>query len=97
MGFYSKGIMKNFENYFKKEKGMNPVRNSWGASNPAGIILGPNPTAEQRGIISNGVKVLFLFGVVFLISIPCYAGSIKEITQSIKQVQSIETISISSF
>ncbi len=56
--------MKNFENYFKKEKGM---------------------------------KVLFLFGVVFLISIPCYAGSIKEITQSIKQVQSIETISISSF
>jgi hypothetical protein len=64
MGFYSKGIMKNFENYFKKEKGM---------------------------------KVLFLFGVVFLISIPCYAGSIKEITQSIKQVQSIETISISSF
>jgi hypothetical protein len=46
---------------------VNPVRNSSRcdskpsrASNPAGIILGPNPaaggTAEQRGIISNGVK-----------------------------------------
>lgn len=48
--------MKNFINYFKREKRMNPVRNSCGASNPAGIILGPNPAAEQRGIISNGVK-----------------------------------------
>jgi hypothetical protein len=47
---------------------MNPVRNSWRASNPAGIILGPNPTAEQRGIISNGVKVLLLFGVALVIS-----------------------------
>jgi len=27
-----------------------------GASNPAGIIPGPNPAGEQRGIISNGVK-----------------------------------------
>jgi len=35
---------------------MNPVRNSSGASNPARIILGPDPTAEQRGIISNGVN-----------------------------------------
>ena len=72
--------MKNFENYFKKEKWMNPVRNSCGASNPAGIILGPNPAAEQRafaapkwlrprsrGIISNGVKDLLLFGVALLI------------------------------
>jgi len=47
---------------------VNPVRNSSGALNPAlrggtpygaepGIILKPNPAAEQRGIISNGVKV----------------------------------------
>ena len=35
---------------------VNPVRNSSGALNPAVIILKPNPTAEQRGIISNGVK-----------------------------------------
>ena len=33
-----------------------PVRNSSGALNPAGIILKCNPDAEQRGIISNGVK-----------------------------------------
>jgi hypothetical protein len=82
--------MKNFENYFKKEKWMNPVRNSCGASNPAGITLGPNPAAEQRGIISNGVKVLLLFGIVLLIFFPSYAGSIKEVSQNIKQVQSIE-------
>jgi glycerol-3-phosphate dehydrogenase subunit B len=47
---------------------MNPVRNSIGTSNSAlrggtpygaepGIILGPNPAAEQRAIISNGVKM----------------------------------------
>jgi hypothetical protein len=39
---------------------VHPVRNSSGASNSAGIILEANPatggTAEQRGIISNGVK-----------------------------------------
>ena len=36
---------------------MNPVRNSSGALNPAGIIPELNPTAKQRAIISNGVKV----------------------------------------
>jgi len=40
---------------------VNPVRNSSGALNPAGIILESNPlesnpAAEQRGIISNGVN-----------------------------------------
>jgi len=35
---------------------VNPVRNSSGALNPAGIILKSNPAAEQRGFISNGVK-----------------------------------------
>ena len=49
--------MKNFTNYFKKEK--------W-------------------------AKVLLLLGVILLISIPSYAGPIKEVSQSIKQVQSIE-------
>ena len=96
--------MENFLNYFKKEKWMNPVRNSCEASKPAGIVLGANPAAEQRafgapkwlrprsrGIISNGVKGLLLFGVVLLISFPSYAGSIKEVSQNIKQVQSIET------
>src|SRR4030042_3474154 len=38
------------------EEFVNPVRNSSGESNPAGTILGPNPAALQRGIISNGVK-----------------------------------------
>ncbi|MDI7260347.1 MAG: hypothetical protein QME90_10555 [Thermodesulfobacteriota bacterium] len=39
------------------DENVNPVRNSSGALNPAGIILKYNPTAEQRGIISNGVKL----------------------------------------
>ena len=38
---------------------VNPVRNSSGALNPAGIILKSNPVAEQRGIISNGVNSAF--------------------------------------
>ena len=49
--------MKNFKEYFKKEK--------W-------------------------IKGLLLFGVVLLIAFPSYARSIKEVNQSIKQVQSIE-------
>jgi hypothetical protein len=40
------------------ESKVNPVRNSSGALNPAGIILKSNPAAEQRGIISNGVNAL---------------------------------------
>jgi predicted phosphodiesterase len=94
--------MKNFENYFKK-KWTSPVRNSCGASKPAGIVLGANPAAEQRafaapkwlrprsrGIISNGVKGLLLSGMILLASFPSYAGSIREVSQSIKQVRSIE-------
>ena len=45
---------------------MNPVRNSSRVSNPAGIILGPNPAAEQRGIISNGVKEITFYPNLFL-------------------------------
>jgi len=36
------------------------------------------------------MKVLLLFGIVLLISFPSYAGSIKEVSQNIKQVQSME-------
>src|SRR4030067_962774 len=49
--------MKNFLNYFKKEK--------W-------------------------TKGLLLSGIILLTSFPLYAGSIKEVNQSIKQVQSVE-------
>jgi len=35
---------------------INPVRNSSGAPNAAGIVLEYNPVAEQRGILSNGVN-----------------------------------------
>lgn len=49
--------MKNFINYFKKEK--------W-------------------------VGSLLLFGMALLIALPSYAGSIKEVTQSVKQTQSLE-------
>ena len=40
---------------------INPVRNSSGALNLAGIILKSNPAAEQRGIISNGVNLSINF------------------------------------
>jgi len=40
--------------------GVNPVRNSSGALNPAGIILKSNPAVEQRDIISNGVNIVYL-------------------------------------
>ena len=50
---------------------VNPVRNSSrcdskpsGALNPTGIILKSNPAAEQRGIISNGVKELRKFSII---------------------------------
>jgi hypothetical protein len=57
---------------------VNPVRNSSRALNPAlrggtpygaepGIILKSNPVAEQRGIISNGVKLtIFLFHLLLI-------------------------------
>ncbi len=38
------------------ERRVNPVGNSSGALNPAGIVLKSNSAAEQRSIISNGVK-----------------------------------------
>ena len=42
--------------YLQRKAEVNPVRNSSGALDPAGIILKCNPAAEQGGIISNGVK-----------------------------------------
>ena len=47
---------------------VNPVRNSSGASNPAGIVLKSNPAAEQRGIISNGVKNLNRLKMLYLLT-----------------------------
>lgn len=38
------------------EKNVHPVRNFSGASNPAGIVRGPNPATERRSIISNRVN-----------------------------------------
>jgi hypothetical protein len=44
---------------------VNPVRNSGGALNPAGIIVKSNPVSEQRGIISNGVKKFIPYYFIF--------------------------------
>ena len=65
---------------------VHPVRKSSRALNPARIILGSNPAtsgaAEQRGIISNGVKTIgggdvaysknenHLFGAIVILSFP---------------------------
>jgi hypothetical protein len=38
------------------DRAVNPLRNSSGALNPAGIFLKPNPASEQLAIISNEVK-----------------------------------------
>jgi glycosyltransferase involved in cell wall biosynthesis len=51
-----KEIMKKRVEIQDQGREVNPVRNSSGALNPAGIILKPNLAAEQRGIISNVVK-----------------------------------------
>jgi hypothetical protein len=56
--FCSKIFLEDFGSVgIKTEVNINPVRNSSGALDPAGIILKWNPAAEQRGIISNGVKI----------------------------------------
>jgi ABC-type Fe3+/spermidine/putrescine transport system ATPase subunit len=55
---YRAKILRKEEASHRVILGVNPVRNSSGALNPAGIILKSNPTAEQRGIISNGVNGL---------------------------------------
>jgi len=80
---------------------MNPARNSCrcdskpnGASNPAAgkrAFVAPKwLQPRRRGIISNGVKGLFLFGATLVISFPSNAGSIRDVNQSIRQVQSID-------
>ena len=82
--------MRKIKNYFKKEKWTNPVRNSCGISNSARIIPRPNPARGQRSVISNGAKPLLLLGVILLISLPSYARSIREVSQNIEQLKSIE-------
>ncbi|MDI7258778.1 MAG: Tm-1-like ATP-binding domain-containing protein [Thermodesulfobacteriota bacterium] len=59
---------------------VNPVRNSNGALNPAGINLKCNPAAEQRGIISNGVKKVQVAVSVFGVVQPC-AEHAKELLE----------------
>jgi 3',5'-cyclic AMP phosphodiesterase CpdA len=82
--------MKNFEKYFKKKKWTNPVRSSCGTSDSARMILGPNPAAGQRSMISNGAKTLLWVGILLLISLPSYAGSLRDVSQNIEQLKSIE-------
>ena len=41
-------------------------------------------------LICNAVKILLLLGVTLLVSFPSHAGSIREVSRSIQQVQSIE-------
>ncbi len=57
--------LKDAQNLLGGESaGVNPVRNSSGVLNPAGIILKSNPaiggTVEQRDNISNGVNIVYL-------------------------------------
>ncbi len=61
---HTEKILNQLKRAGGKMREVNPVRNSSGALNPAGIILKSNPTAEQRGIISNGVKMPESFAAV---------------------------------
>jgi hypothetical protein len=77
-------IALGFGKLIKKSPPVNPVRNSSGALNPAlrggtpygaepGIILKSNPAAEQRGIISNGVKRILS---LLLFLLPLFSTSV---------------------
>ena len=74
-------IMKKIASYFKRQKWANPVRKSCGTSNPA---------AGQRSIISNGAKTLLWVGILLLASFPSFAGSIRDVSQNMERVKSIE-------
>jgi hypothetical protein len=54
----------------QKENPIHPVRNSNGALNPARINLKRDHAAEQRGIISNGVKAKVLIIMSGLVMVP---------------------------
>jgi len=55
--YFQEELRGDIERFLYERRKVNPVRNSSGRLNPAGIILECNPAAEQRGIISNGVNV----------------------------------------
>lgn len=80
--------MKKFIDYFKREKTVNPVRNSCPCGSKQSGASDPAP--QQRAILFNGMKAVLLLGVYLLVSFPSYAGSIREISRSMRQVQSIE-------
>ncbi len=85
--------MKNFSNYFKKEKCANPVRGSnlWD-SKPNWTLTVPDQFRRSWwGIISNWGTILLLCWAFLLPSALLYARSIKDVSQSVKQVQSIES------
>ena len=69
--------------------GVNPVRNSSGALNPAGIIL-KSDAIEQRGIISNGVNIVYL-----RLKNPSLLSQVK--TSIAKQLNGVSVTSSDSF
>jgi 3',5'-cyclic AMP phosphodiesterase CpdA len=81
--------MKNFENYFKKEKRATLVRKSFGTSNSARMILRFSPPVGGRRIISIVAKTLLWVGILLLIFLPSYAESIREVSQNIERLKSI--------
>jgi electron transfer flavoprotein beta subunit len=59
LGIEGISLVRMIEEFHFEEDGkgrVSPVRNSSGGLNPTGIILKPNPAAEQRGILSNGMR-----------------------------------------
>ncbi|HVP80995.1 MAG TPA: metallophosphoesterase [Thermodesulfobacteriota bacterium] len=82
--------MKKFANYFKKEIWADPVGNSRRTSNAARVILGPSPAARQRSMSSHGAKTLLPAVLVFLLSFPSFAGSIRDVSQNIERINSVE-------
>ena len=82
--------MKNFSNYFKKEKCVNPVRNlSRFDSKPSRALAAQAGRPHGRCIISNWGAIILLSFVLLLPSV-LSAGSIKDVSESVKQVQSVE-------
>jgi hypothetical protein len=65
---------------------VNPVRNSSGVLNAAGIIIKSNPAAEQWGIISNGVKSRLLSSIRFALIRE------KGVERSLKKSQRLDNI-----
>ncbi len=84
--------MKNYSNYFKKEKWTNPVRSSSHWKSRPSVTLAELERLRPcwRGIISNRGAILLLLGIFLVFSRVAYSGSIKDVSQSVKRVQSVE-------